>query len=386
MPQDTIWTDTKNSYVLITDIKGAAITNDSIIIEKLLYLDSIDKTSVYAYNSKNNAHADSIMNVVMKRSKISIITDFDEKKAYYDKMATKLEFLVTLGLIALIFYAIYRAIKKAQNPFAEDEKGWIEIGSSPRNNFGDHPDNNYLLYRKPTPQKIPDCLVYNGYDLKFSDEQIVAVLEKRFPYFKQLGFAERTRFLNRLKKFMKSKIFKIHDKSGFKEMPILLSATAIQISFGLDEYMLPYYQYFHIFPQEFLGVEPSIRFLQGNVSGKAINISWKHFLKGYELENDGQNVGLHEMAHAYYCQNFTFRGNKDDGFIQRFPTYTNNSNKVFEAEKTNGKGLYSEYALKNFQEFWAESVEIFFEKPKDMKAQYPDLYASMTLLLNQKTV
>jgi MtfA peptidase len=45
--------------------------------------------------------------------------------------------------------------------------------------------------------------------------------------------------------------------------------------------------------------------------------------------------------------------------------------------------LYSEYALRNFQEFWAESIELFFEKPAAMKAAYPQLYNAMQSLLNQ---
>jgi MtfA peptidase len=185
---------------------------------------------------------------------------------------------------------------------------------------------------------------------------------------------------------MRSKIFKIHTYNGFKEMPILISATAIQLSFGLDEFMLPFYQYIHIFPQEFLGMHPTMRFLEGNVSGNSINISWKHYLVGYEKKSDGQNLGLHEMAHAYHSQNFSFEGNKDKGFINGFSSYNTCGNKIFEAEKIQSGNLFSDYALKNFQEFWAESVEIFFERPKEMKEQYGELYESMSLLLNQRPV
>jgi len=59
---------------------------------------------------------------------------------------------------------------------------------------------------------------------------------------------------------------------------------------------------------------------------------------------------------------------------------------VFEQEAKPGFDLYSDYALRNFQEFWAESIEIFFERPAVMKAQYPDLYSSVCTLLNQYPV
>jgi hypothetical protein len=49
-------------------------------------------------------------------------------------------------------------------------------------------------------------------------------------------------------------------------------------------------------------------------------------------------------------------------------------------------GLYSRYAMQDFQEFWAESVEIFFEKPLDLFKKYPNLYYAMRNILNQDTV
>ncbi len=167
-------------------------------------------------------------------------------------------------------------------------------------------------------------------------------------------------------------------------MPILISATAIQLSFGLEEYLLPHFKNIHIFPEEFLGIEPSIRFLEGNVSGDCINISWKHYLQGYENSTNGQNVGLHEMAHAYYCQNMICVEDRDKSFAAGYNYFSTHGESVFEIEKFSGKRLYSNYALKNLQEFWAESVEVFFEKPNAMKEQYPELYSTMCQVLNQK--
>ena len=185
---------------------------------------------------------------------------------------------------------------------------------------------------------------------------------------------------------MAQKVFRIHDENGLKEMPILISATAIQVSFGLEEFMLPYYKNINIFPQEFLGIEPHIRFLEGNVSGNAINISWKHFLQGYENVENGQNVGLHEMAHAYYCQNMVCEDDRDNKFTNAYSSFDMLSSTIFKNERLSTEKLYSDYGLRNLQEFWAESVEIFFERPSAMNQQYPDLYNAISFLLNQKTI
>jgi Mlc titration factor MtfA (ptsG expression regulator) len=182
---------------------------------------------------------------------------------------------------------------------------------------------------------------------------------------------------------MKTKAFKTHDIRGFKEMPVLISATAIQFSFGLEKYLLPNFEFIHFYPEEFVHTHSPSGFLEGNVSDRSINISWKHFLEGFQYPDDGQNVGLHEIAHAYYSQNFISTENIDNGFVTSFSNFNNTANKVFEQEKHPGNDLYSDYALRNFQEFWAESVEIFFEKPVEMESHYPQLYQTMKGLLNQ---
>lgn len=226
-------------------------------------------------------------------------------------------------------------------------------------------------------------LVYSGSKLKFSEQLLVEILIKRFPYYQKLGATDQTKFIKRLKKFIAVKTFVIHDSSGYKEMPVLISATAIQISFGLDKYLLPHFNVFNIYPKEFLGTYPFFRFLLGNVSGNTINLSWKNFMDGYTFPSDGQNVGIHELAHALYYQTFVVEKHIDKKFKDTFTGFDSHGNKVYDMEKKAGKGLYTAYAMRDFQEFWAESVEIFFEKPIQMKAIYPSLYEAISHLLNQ---
>lgn len=234
-----------------------------------------------------------------------------------------------------------------------------------------------------TEQPKRDCLYYHGKELRFSDEEFTAILEKHFTFYKQLRIYDREKFLHRLKAFMHSKTFIINDESGYKEMPVLLSATAIQLSFGLDRYMLPSFPVINIFPAEFLRTEPVLTFLTGNVSDNRINISWKHFLIGYQIPDNGENVGLHEMAHAYYYQNFATEHDTDHGFKRDFSIYDMCCDKAYVDEKISESRLYTDYGLTNMQEFWAESTEIFFERPVMMQQKYPDLYDAMCSVLNQ---
>lgn len=239
------------------------------------------------------------------------------------------------------------------------------------------------IYGNNGEPKPRNYLTYYGFKLDFSDEKISHVLTLRFSYYNQLSAYNKEIFVERVQNFIADKVFKIHDEKGFKEMPILVAATAVQLTFGLKKYLLPHFHYIHIHPQEFLRIRPILCFLEGNVSGHSINLSWKHFLAGYANPNDGQNVGLHELAHALHYQNFIVGENIDRGFRNLFDSFNIDGNKAYHTEKMAEGGLYSTYAEKNFQEFWAETVEIFFEKPGDMKAHYPDLYETMKQLLNQ---
>jgi Mlc titration factor MtfA (ptsG expression regulator) len=45
--------------------------------------------------------------------------------------------------------------------------------------------------------------------------------------------------------------------------------------------------------------------------------------------------------------------------------------------------LLGEYAAVNYHEFWAVSVETFFENPVCMRLDLPDLYQAMVDLLRQ---
>ncbi len=291
------------------------------------------------------------------------VNEFQKKSDEYSNLALPLTLLLLLGTWLLVKFF-------STNPFHLKLDDEDDFGSG-------------TAYA-PQAVEDPDPVhVYEGAGLHFSSEDVLNILAKRFPYFNNLGTGEQQRFLLRHKKFMEDKIFKIHSSEGFKEMPVLISAAAIQLSFGLEHYILSAYPFINIFPQEFVRADTHICFLEGNVSGNSINISWKHFLSGYQIPDDGDNVGLHEMAHAYYCQNLVCGEDTDPCFVKGFPAFNESGTKAFEAEQAGTTDFYSDYAGRNEQEFWAESVERFFERPAEMRNIYPDVYRALSVLLNR---
>jgi len=313
-------------------------------------------TAIYLKKGELPPHIDKQMAYFINKQ---IQVPIPKKVDHYTPSGT----MVVIFVAALIF--ILLRVKKELNTKDENASG------------------NFNIENKSAPVVKQPYMVYYGEELNFSDEELIIILNKHFPYFTALTAIQQSRFLQRQQDFIATKTFKIHDTIGYKEMPVLISAAAIQLTFGLKKYLLPNFEFIHIYPEEFMRVQDTICFLEGNVSGHAINLSWKHFLKGYQNPTDGQNVGLHELSHALYYQTFIVAENVDNNFRSTFDSFNEYGNKVFNRELQVGNDLYSDYALKNFQEFWAESAEIFFEKPAELKACYPKLYDIIKLLLNQ---
>jgi len=234
----------------------------------------------------------------------------------------------------------------------------------------------------PPPEILPNEIVLNGKEFEISTEEIHKILTKRFLYYSQLQPSLQKLFLKRLQRFISQKIFIIKDDEGFREMPVLVSAAAIQLTFGLKNYLLSFYKYIRIFPEEFFR-EGSFKILIGNVQDNIITVAWNHFLKGYEDPANGSNVGLHEISHALYIQKLVIDEGYAKEFSERYSRLVDDCGTAAEIEKAGLKDLYSSYADTDLQEFWAESVELFFEKPAELMEHYPEVYQSMQLLLNQ---
>jgi len=241
-------------------------------------------------------------------------------------------------------------------------------------NASDNPNSNYI------DGAGIDYYYYKGSNLDLKHRDIEFILEKYFPYYRNLEQHLQFRFFDRTTKFMYSKDFLIYSNEPFKEMPVLISAAAVQISFGLDEYELPHYNYIRVHKEEYFAVN-SLRILAGNVEDNCITLAWTHLLKGFYDYEDGNNVGLHEMAHALYYQEMIVE--KDEpGFINNFSLLMNDGEGVLQ-QKQCPHNLYTAYAFTNLQEFWAVSVELFFEKAEHLQNAYPNIFNHLQNLLKQ---
>jgi MtfA peptidase len=204
-------------------------------------------------------------------------------------------------------------------------------------------------------------------------------------YYRELPRPMQEKFVQRTVSFMFHKRFDYIDLEAEERMPLLISAAAVQITFGLNKYQLNHFSNIFIYKQDYqygLYNQP----FMGHVSADGIHVSWNNFLKGYQNYTDADNVGIHEMAHALAYVNFMDGGDNegsDTAFQERFRHFSSVARPIFNDMQQGNINMLSNYAATNYHEFWAVAVETFFEKAIEMKTAMPALYQALCSLLNQ---
>jgi Mlc titration factor MtfA (ptsG expression regulator) len=209
-----------------------------------------------------------------------------------------------------------------------------------------------------------------------------AIIGRFLPYYNKLIEANRERFLKRVYNFRRIKSFHFIGLEEREEIAILVCGAAVQVSFGLKNYMLPFFKDIYLLSDAYDAINSREKYI-GHVSPSGIYISWKHFVQGFSDYTDGFNVALHEMAHALHHENFI----KETGVDWDFRKDFDKLNPVFGPLMTQAivqrKSYLRGYAFTNFHEFWAVSVENFFENPQGLKDNLPQLFSILCETLNQ---
>jgi Mlc titration factor MtfA (ptsG expression regulator) len=81
--------------------------------------------------------------------------------------------------------------------------------------------------------------------------------------------------------------------------------------------------------------------------------------------------------------NFTVEDGKDEIFHDKFKDFSEVARPIYERMQAGEATILDPYAATNYQEFWAVSIETFFEKAHTFKKQLPELYKALCILLNQ---
>jgi Mlc titration factor MtfA (ptsG expression regulator) len=212
-------------------------------------------------------------------------------------------------------------------------------------------------------------------------------LQHEFSFYNNLNAKQQSIFRHRLATFIKNK--KFIGREGVipnDEMKVLISATAVMLTFGFRKYQIDLFNTILIYPKAYYSkMNETYHKGETNPKLRTIVFSWEDFKKGYHIGDDNLNLGIHEFGHAIHLNAFTDNDISSQIFNQGFDNLTHylQHHKMVREDLIASK-YFREYAYTNHFEFFAVLLENFIETPVEFKNQFPRLYNIMKQMLNFK--
>jgi len=209
--------------------------------------------------------------------------------------------------------------------------------------------------------------------LKPSYKQII---ETKLPFYQKLSDTQKKHFERRVQHFIDIKEFIPRGTitTVSDEMKALIAGTAIQLTFGYPHIYFRHFKNILIFPDKYYSnITKNYHYGEVNMRG-AIVLSWNRFIEGIQDYTDGRNLGIHEMAHALIIENKI--DNTEFSYLNRsalkkleYEAYKEINN--YQVQKNE---FLRKYATTNLHEFFAVSVEYFYERPEEFHHTKPELF------------
>lgn len=228
---------------------------------------------------------------------------------------------------------------------------------------------------------------YKLYKLRPFLKKYRSYLAKHFPIYNRLPPKIRRNLEACIMVFIKEKEFKGVGIEVDEYKKILIAANACLLTAGRDRCEYKHVYTIYLYPQTMLKknriqegyiVKEEHQALLGEAwQGGEVVLSWRDLVAGDANPDDGHNVGFHEFAHQL---------DMEDGYADGVPQLPWKLyrvwSKVMQKEYEKIKKLYQRgkrsvldiYAITSPAEFFAVATEAFFEKPKKLKKEEPELY------------
>lgn len=225
----------------------------------------------------------------------------------------------------------------------------------------------------PVTEEMVSDEVFNNYSF---------IISGRINYFNELSSELKRKFVGRVYNFIHTKQFHYIGLEQREEVPVLIGASAVQVTLGLKNYRMEHFKNIYVLADAY-HMDSDEELYIGHVAPEGIYLSWRHFLFGYADNTDNINVAVHEMSHALLYNNFFAQYGIDKNFRLNYEKFSITTGPILADVITKRKSYLRSYAFSNLHEFWAVSVEAFFENPAGLKENMPDLYSALCKVLNQ---
>lgn len=219
----------------------------------------------------------------------------------------------------------------------------------------------------------------HGYYTQLPEHQL---LLDNFTFYEQLSSEGRRRFLHRTLRFRSKKVFRFyfHPEEPHWVPQTLISAAAVQLTFGLERYMISRYIYVHVYEHSFL-LPRGRGEAYGAVGVKdSLMISWEPFKEGYRNSHNSWNLGLHEWTHALEIAHLLEQG-AGAHFARYYNAWREEAMRVLETLDLENTG-FRHFPKDHYSEFMPVCMERFFENPESFRSEFPELFERTRLLFN----
>ncbi|MCT8340693.1 zinc-dependent peptidase [Flavobacteriaceae bacterium TK19130] len=210
------------------------------------------------------------------------------------------------------------------------------------------------------------------------------VLEKELRFYNQLSAKHKIQFQHRVATFIKEKNFV--GRQGLEvtdRMKTLIAGIGCMLSFGRKNYLYSLIEHILLYPNEFYStVNDADHKGEFNPRERAMVLSWADFEKGYEIDNDNINLGIHEFMHAMQLEAKKSRDLDSNRFQTEFQNILKRLTHQEVKDTLDKTRFFRAYAFTNEFEFMAVLAEYFIESPEEFQSHFPQLFEHMRKLLN----
>ncbi len=220
-------------------------------------------------------------------------------------------------------------------------------------------------------------------------------LERYVPHYRRLNPEEQGRLRDLVQVFVAEKIWEGCKGLEVKEeMKVAIAGQACLLLLGIEHDYFRNVKTILIFPRQFVPRESDEMDESGVVHesnapalGQAwengpVILSWADSRAGGRNHQDGLNVVAHEFAHKLDLRDGVVNGTPPLEGRRQYARWAEVMRREYEQLVENSRKrratLLDDYGATDPGEFFAVSVECFFEKPIQMRRRHPELYEALS--------
>ena len=229
------------------------------------------------------------------------------------------------------------------------------------------------------------------------------IIKARVAFFIRLSAADQTELLDHAQVFLAEKNFEgCAGQEITDEVRVTIAAQACLLLLHRETDYFPRLLTILVYPSTYLADENRPVTAEIWEEGKharlgetqrtmgSMVLAWDAVKEGAADPSDGKNVVLHEFAHQLDYENFAADGAPALATREQQMSWREVMRTEFAslraADDTGIPTLLDTYGATNPAEFFAVSVEAFFERPAALRSRHPKFYAELQRYFNQSPI